>query len=275
MFYCFYRAFIEHQNIDECGKIELLRINIMVAMKRTITYNGDKIEYELTVKAVKNINLRVKRDGSVQVSASRRTPVSQVDAFVIEQAPFITRARLGYAKAAENRPEPLQYVTGEEMTILGTPVQIQLEPLQGRKRQYAVYDGKETLYLYVKPEASRDDKQKLLNTFWKHLGSRVFSHWSQVVYERFHQRDIDVPVPIIKQQIMKSRWGSCTLSKRIIKMNQRLLEAPQSYIEYIMVHEYCHFIHLDHSPNFHNLVESFLPDWKQRKHDLNEYFRYK
>ena len=100
MFYCFYRAFIEHQNIDECGKIELLRINIMVAMKRTITYNGDKIEYELTVKAVKNINLRVKRDGSVQVSASRRTPVSQVDAFVIEQVPFITRARLGYAKAA-------------------------------------------------------------------------------------------------------------------------------------------------------------------------------
>ena len=41
-------------------------------------------------------------------------------------------------------------------------------------------------------------------------------------------------------------------------MNTRLLEGPQAYIEYVMVHEFAHFKYLDHSKNFHNLVAQFF-----------------
>jgi len=61
---------------------------------------------------------------------------------------------------------------------------------------------------------------------------------AKVVYQRFHQQHIDVPMPTVKQQHMKSRWGSCTPLKQLIKMNMRLLEGPQAYIEYVMVHEF-------------------------------------
>ena len=41
---------------------------------RSITYNGDTIEYELTIKRVKNINMRVHKGGSGHVSANAYVP---------------------------------------------------------------------------------------------------------------------------------------------------------------------------------------------------------
>ena len=114
-----------------------------------------------------------------------------------------------------------------------------------------------------------------MQTFWRQLGEKVFTHWAKVVYQRFHQQHIDVPMPTVKQQRMKSRWGSCTPAKQLIKMNTRLLEGPQADIEYVMIHEFAHFKYLDHSKNFHNLVAQFLPDWKARKKSLNVYFAHR
>ena len=60
---------------------------------RSITYNGDTIEYELIIKRVKKINMRVHKNGSVHVSANAYVPDYRIDAFVIKNIPFIERAR--------------------------------------------------------------------------------------------------------------------------------------------------------------------------------------
>jgi len=60
---------------------------------RSITYNGDRIEYELTIKRVKNMNMRITKDGVIHVSANAYVPDYRVDKFVIENMPFIERAR--------------------------------------------------------------------------------------------------------------------------------------------------------------------------------------
>ena len=61
------------------------------------------IAYELTYKKVKNLNLRLRADGSVAVSAPRRVPLAEIDAFVAGRAGWIERAR---AKAPPPLPEP-------------------------------------------------------------------------------------------------------------------------------------------------------------------------
>ena len=60
---------------------------------RSITYNGDRIEYELTIKRVKNMNMRITWDGLIHVSADRYIPVHVIDKFVIENMSSIERAR--------------------------------------------------------------------------------------------------------------------------------------------------------------------------------------
>lgn len=63
----------------------------------TLRQAGD-VSYHLVRRTVKNINLRVKEDGSVWVSAHPRIPVSQLDAFVAGRAGWIHRAQANYAR---------------------------------------------------------------------------------------------------------------------------------------------------------------------------------
>lgn len=237
---------------------------------RSITYNGEIIEYVLTIKKVKNINMRITKDGTVHVSANAYIPNHRIDAFVIDNVPFIQRARFKLEALTAQKVEALTYVTGETISVLGMPVK--LEVIETDEKPHIKFNGTNVITMFVKPEFTFEDKQKLMQIFWRQLGDKVFIHWAKVVYQRFHQAGINVPMPIVKQQRMKSRWGSNTPAKNLIKMNTRLLEGPQAYIEYVMIHEFGHFKYLDHSKNFHHLVAQFLPDWKERKKSLNLYF---
>lgn len=56
----------------------------------------------------------------------------------------------------------------------------------------------------------------------------------------------------------RSRWGSCS-AKGTISLNQDLLFLPPELVRYIIIHELCHTRHMDHSPKFWALLESFEP----------------
>ena len=64
---------------------------------------------------------------------------------------------------------------------------------------------------------------------------------------------------------METRWGSCLAKKGIITLNKQLLEAPRNCIEYVVMHEFCHFIHQNHSKHFYDFLTILMPDWKERK----------
>ena len=76
--------------------------------------------------------------------------------------------------------------------------------------------------------------------------------------------------PQLRLREMKSRWGSCLVYKQTITLNTNLLTCSRRCIEYVVLHELCHFVHPNHSPRFYELLSSFLPDWKQRRQELNE-----
>ena len=68
---------------------------------------------------------------------------------------------------------------------------------------------------------------------------------------------------------METRWGSCLVKKGIITLNKRLLEAPRNCIEYVVMHELCHFIYPNHSKQFYSFLTTLMPDWKERKQFLD------
>ena len=67
-----------------------------------------------------------------------------------------------------------------------------------------------------------------------------------------------------------SNWGSCS-SKGNINLNLNLMRVPQDLQDYVMLHELCHLKYLNHSPQFHALLESVCPDHRQKQRQLKEY----
>ena len=59
-------------------------------------------------------------------------------------------------------------------------------------------------------------------------------------------------------RLQKTRWGSCS-AKGAISLNAKLLFLPRDLVEYVMIHELCHIVHHNHSPEFWRLVEEHLP----------------
>ena len=62
----------------------------------------------------------------------------------------------------------------------------------------------------------------------------------------------------------KTLWGSCS-PRGTISINWRLVAAPRRVFEYVVVHELCHLEERNHSPKFWSLVESLLPDYRERR----------
>ena len=71
----------------------------------------------------------------------------------------------------------------------------------------------------------------------------------------------------IKITSAKTRFGSCSSDKNIC-FSYRLMMCPETFREYVVVHELCHLVHMNHSPKFYALLEKYLPDYKERKRRL-------
>lgn len=191
--------------------------------ERTVCAGEKKINYILERKQVKNINLRVRPDGSVKVSASPRADASQIDDFVLSKAEFILKA-LERFKSAET-----------------TERQFQEELVKAKS-------GQESLL----------------------ADPAIFTEILDEVYPAFIPYGIARPK--LRIRTMKSCWGSCLVNKGIITLNRKLLMKHRECIEYVVVHELCHFIHPNHSKEFYKFMEQFMPDWKERKGRLNGRF---
>lgn len=79
---------------------------------------------------------------------------------------------------------------------------------------------------------------------------------------------LDVHPKTIAYRNMKSRWGSCQPETGRICFNIRLALYPPECLEYVVVHELCHFLEPNHGPGFHALMDRVMPDWPARKKKL-------
>lgn len=231
--------------------------------QRSVIVDGKEIHYCLERKNVKNLNLRVRKDGSVYVSANESVPCEELDDFVCSKAPYIIRTVEKFKEMAQYKPQPKQYVSGETFMIQGRGLRLQVS--QAEKDSISS-DGI-CIYLEVKDANDFEKKKRIVSRFLDQQCKTVFHEILDELYPLFRKYGIERPLLRIRD--METRWGSCLAKKGIITLNKRLLEAPRNCIEYVVMHELCHFIHPNHSKHFYMFLSVLMPDWKERKNVLD------
>lgn len=74
----------------------------------------------------------------------------------------------------------------------------------------------------------------------------------------------------IEVKNLRSRWGSCN-NQKDIAISLFLIQLPWECIEYVIIHELVHTVHMNHSTSFWKLVEQYLPDYKQLRLKMKQY----
>lgn len=165
---------------------------------------------------------------------------------------------------ALHKPQPKQYASGETFNIQGRGLRLQVS----QAADDSISSDGIYIHLAVKDVNDFARKRRIVNRFLEQQCKVVFNGVIDELYPLFKKYGIEKPALRIRE--METRWGSCLINKGIITLNKRLLEAPRDCIEYVVMHELCHFIHPNHSKHFYAFLAMMMPDWKERKQFLDK-----
>lgn len=220
----------------------------------------DGLAITLIRKRIKNLNLRIKQTGAVQISAPMALPLDKVYRFLHDKRAWIEfhRERLRQREPL-TLPQTLQ--PGETLFFLGQPLAIEIHHTP--KKNHIIAD-EDTLHFFIKTELPLEKKQVLLKRWYQEqMQNRLpdlFDKWESVIGVHANTYTI---------KTMKTRWGSCHPTQKRISLNLKLIEKPLICLEYVIVHELVHLLEASHNKLFYALMSQFMPEWKLAKLQLS------
>lgn len=215
-------------------------------------------------KRVKNINMRLTPSaaqprGVVCLSAPRHVSMQQITDFVTAKSDWLAKQQ--DKLAARPVPKVFLYEDGEAHALWGQAYPLRVAYVS--RGQGVSFDGTQW-HMRVRADAPLDKKASLMEAAYQTMllqtAQPLMQKWARVM---------QVQPQGLKMQKMKSRWGSCHVSKRLIKLNSELARKPVALLEYVLVHELVHLFERGHNARFYGLMTRFLPDWQTRKAKLN------
>ncbi len=232
---------------------------------RRIQIDGRELSYEWKRGGVKNINLRVRGDGTVYVSSPHFVSPKTVEEFIREKADFLFRA-MEEVKRKHEKSSAVRFREGEKIFLFGEEKLLHFSfDCSGENaekgEEIIEKDGVLTLFCAEDEDAAHKKLQKYGE---KQLETLLFRLISQAL-PLFD----GVKFPEIRLRAMRRTWGNCRAGSGILTFNSRLACYPVSCIEYVVMHELSHFLVQDHSAAFYAVLSQRMPDWKARKTLLN------
>ena len=90
------------------------------------------------------------------------------------------------------------------------------------------------------------------------------------IYPYYEKRGIEYPE--IKFRKMISQWGNCRPKQNVLTFSTNLIYAPKECVEYVVYHEFTHFLEANHSKVFYDELFNVCPDWKKLRDKLKEIY---
>lgn len=223
------------------------------------TYSGETIHFTITYKKRTSMGISIDYYGNVDVQAPKGTPVEAVLPVLEAKWEWIQQA----SKEMKERllgPKEKAYVHDERFLYLGNDYPIEITQDSNLKKDKVVLkEG--TLHIYVQQPEDEKIKRAL---------RRFYSRQCKALVEKriqFYQSNFKTKPRSIRITDSSRTWGTCD-SNLQLTFNWKLAMAPLEVIDYVVVHEMCHMVHLNHDRSFWRLVGRIIPDYKERENWL-------
>lgn len=231
----------------------------MSTVSAYLTVSG--IEVDVVYKDIKNLHIGVYPPiGRVRVAAPLRLDEDAVRLALVQRLPWIKQQR--DRLQAADRQSLRDMVTGESHYVWGT--RYRLKVIERPGRAHCELDG-DRLLLYVAPSTVTERRRELLDRWYREQLRRVIP---EIIAKWEPTLDVTVPRWTIRR--MKTKWGSCNRETGHIWFNMELAKKHPESLEYIAVHEMTHLLERGHGERFTKLMDSFIPDWRSRRDQLND-----
>lgn len=227
----------------------------------TKTLRIRKLTVEVVRKDIKNLHLGVyPPNGRVRVAAPLAVSDEAVRLAVIGKLAWIRRQREKFEK--QPRQTPREAVTGESHYVFGRRYRLSTVKTDGRP--HVLLRTKTQMELHVPARTSTADRVAILERWYRgqlrSTAGPLLDQWQDTL-------GVDLEFWGVKR--MKTKWGSCNHQTRRVWLNSELAKKPPACLEYIIVHELIHLLEPKHGERFISLMDTNLPDWRQRRALLN------
>lgn len=226
-----------------------------------ITCNAQRTPVELSFDRFRTLRISVRPDGSVRLRAPKGTSRTHILASLHERTPWICR-HLERFRALRKEAPPQGYASGEAHAFLGRPYPLLVR--QGRPAGVRLVE--DVLEITASTAPTPQKVRRLLDAWYLEQAREVFTQTIRRLLPRFDAAGVPRPTKLYVRA-MTSRWGTCSRAGTIT-LNRHLVRAPLSCVEYVVAHELCHLRHHCHDTRFYGLLQTLMPDWKERKQRL-------
>ncbi len=217
--------------------------------------SGEQLSYQLERRQRRTVGLKITPDGLV-VHAPKRISQSLLDSLIAQKADWIQKK---LSAVDQNKLPPLQWQDGEQLLLLGNTVTL---AVMHDTRSRAVNHLPGLLELAMPNHSDGQAIARKVLQWYKKQALTDFSRRLEIFSTR-----LGVTLPKLLLSNARTRWGSCN-SKREVRLNWRLLQAPPHLINYVICHELAHLKEMNHSARFWAVVASLYPDYKAAEKEL-------
>lgn len=234
---------------------------------RLLRLSGCDVAYEFKRGKRRTIGLKVTGEG-LSVSAPRWTPVSEVEALLQDKSGWVLE-KLQHARQREGELAQAKTVWahGAALDFMGQRLSLVLDPTQSfAQAGGALHTGSAdalstggVLRLGLAHNASENQIKDAAQAWLMRQAEQVFArrldHFAPQLGVRYQR---------LRLSSAGTRWGSASVDGSI-RLNWRLIHLSLDLIDYVVVHELSHLRHMNHSPQFWDVVASVLPDHAERR----------
>ena len=213
----------------------------------------------------KTIQISIDRQQQIIVHAPRQVPLTQIQSLLLERTDWLVQNRQKVEASVAKKFVP-QWSDGEVHHYLGKAFPLKIQ--QGDRLHCEL--GNDAFQICV---GQIEDKRKIqfLMRHWYQRQAKILfrerlDHWLTETRPVLKLSQSTIPLRI---KTMKTRWGSCSSLGRI-NLNLQLIQMPLDCLDYVIVHELCHFREMNHSKKFWSLVEECFPSWQRCRTLLKE-----